>query len=228
MIPTKIDTSSQNTLLVRCIESIRRIYPETKIVVVIAKNSIPVYVTPDEHTILETNPGFSVFGCLMLFNANKYADQAWILHDSIVLLKPVPNVNKFAFVFHFNEPGLDIHRNNEGYRRLLSYIDYNDMVSRTKIGCFGNMFVIDHDEIKNIEILRYCRHVQTKYDFECMERIVGFLALKNGYSTVSVCGDIFDPVVDPWVHTEYVDLTIEQCQALSFPTIILKAIIGRR
>jgi hypothetical protein len=197
-------------------------------VIAVSETSVWPELNVDEYTKLEKNPGFSVFGCLSLFEKYKYADQAWIIHDSVVLLRKLPIIERFSFIYHFYEPSLDIPRNDAGYKRLLNSVEYAEMTTITKHGCFGNMFAIDYEEIRKIDIQRFIPHIHTKYDFECMERIVGYLALKNGYSTLSVCGDIFDPIANPWSHTEYASLSLDRCIQLNFPEVFLKAIIARK
>jgi hypothetical protein len=152
-----------------------------------------------------------------------------VIHDSVVLTRPVEPVNRFQFVYHFNEPSLDRPRNDEGYARILPEKDYRPMLATTKTGCAGNMMILDHDLVQELEFLDYIPKVTTKYDFECMERITSYLAHKHGYAnTTSLCGNIFTPITDPWVHTEYAHLTFGQVLALKFPAAFLKAIIARK
>jgi hypothetical protein len=228
MIPTKLDIPDQENVLIRCVKSIRRLYPQEPIIIAVAKNSLPLTVLFDEYTQVTANPYFSVFGCLYLFYAHKYADQAWLLHDSVVLTREIPNVSKFSFLYHFYEPSLDRPRNDEGYRRLLNFFEYSQMLSTTKNGCFGNMFIIDHNCIEELDILRFIPKINTKYDFECMERILYFLAIKNKYPTTSLCGDIFRPIVNPWETPEYANYTLDTVLQMNFPAIFFKSIIARK
>jgi hypothetical protein len=198
------------------------------VVIALAKGS-HLNVTFDEHTQVVENPHFSTWGCLYLFHHHRYADQAFVIHDSVVLTRPVEPVDRFQFVYHFDEASLDRPRNDEGYARLLPRHDYIPMLTNTKTGCFGNMMVIDHDLVKTLEFLDYIPQIKTKYDFECMERITPYLADKHKLpSTTSMCGNIFHPVADPWVHTEYADITFDEVLAMNFPAVFLKAIVARK
>lgn len=228
LVPTKLEHPDHTRILLRCIESIRHFHPTTPVIVALAKGS-ELTVTFDEHTQVVENPHFSTWGCLYLFHHNHYADQAFVIHDSVVLTRPVEPVDRFQFVYHFNEASLDRPRNDEGYARILPEEDYRPMLDTTQTGCFGNMMILDHDLVQELEFLDYIPKVKTKYDFECMERIASYLAGKHGYAnTTSLCGDIFEPIVDPWAHTEYAYLTVDQVLAMNFPAVFLKAIVARK
>ena len=228
MIPSKLETPDHLRILLRCIESIRHVYPTAPVVIALAKGSTLSHVF-DTHTQVVENPYFSTWGCLHLFHHNRYADQAFILHDSVVLTRPVEPVDRFQFIYHFNEPGLDRPRNDEGYARILPESERTSMLTTTKTGCFENMMALDHDLVEQLEFLDYIPKITTKYDFECMERITSYLAGKHGYgTTTSMCGDIFHPIMDPWVHTEYAWLTFADVQTLNFPAVFLKAIVARK
>ena len=228
MVPTKLETPDHLRILLRCIESIRHFHPTTPVVIALAKGSTLTH-TFDEHTQVVENPHFATWGCLYLFHHHHYANQAFVIHDSVVLTRPVEPVDRFQFVYHFNEASLDRPRNDEGYARLLPADDYQPMLSNTKTGCFGNMMVLDHDLVETLEFLDYIPKIKTKYDFECMERITPYLAGKHGYAnTISMCGDIFHPVADPWAHTEYANFTFAEAMSINFPAVFLKAIIARK
>ena len=228
MVPTKLETPDHLRILLRCVESLRHFHPTVPIVIAVARGSTLTHAF-DEYTQVGENPHFSTWGCLYLFHHHRYANQAFVIHDSVVLTRPVEPVDRFQFVYHFNEPSLDRPKNDEGYARLLPADDYQPMLTTTRTGCFGNMMVLDHDLVEELEFLEYIPKIKTKYDFECMERIASYLAHKHGCTnTTSMCGDIFNPIVDPWAHTEYADVTLTEALAMNFPAVFLKAIIARK
>lgn len=230
LIPVKLDTPEQSVYVNRCIQSIRRIYPEEPIILALASNSIELPSTYDVNVIQVANPYFSTLGCLELFHKHRYAETALILHDSTVLLGRLPPLTKgLQFVYHFIEPSLDRIRNEEGYKRLLTYPEWKDMVTNHTFGCFGNMVYIRHDAIPTSGLLRFIPLIRTKYDFECMERVLAFIVSRSGVLVGhSLCGNIFHPIADPWVHTEYTTKTIEEFYEEKFPFIIAKCIVARK
>jgi hypothetical protein len=230
LIPVKLDTAEQSKYVVRCIESIRRIYPTETIVIAMAKDSRPLPSTVDPTVRVVTNPHFSTLGCLWLFHENRYATTAVILHDSTVILGKLPALERgVQFLYHFVEPSLDRGRNEEGYRRLLTYLEWYDMVSTHTFGCFGNMFYIHKDAVEPSGLLRFVRTIKTKYDFECMERISAYIAKKSGLLVgYSLCGSIFQPIANPWDHTEYATKSVDEFLADGFPFPVAKCIVGRR
>ena len=218
LIPLKLESVSQTFFIKRCIRSIRRLYPQAPIIVCLA----PGTVYENHEVKIVPNVGFSIFGCIRLWHEHKYAEYACILHDSTVLVKRLPEPEAVRFLYHFDEPNLDRPQNDEGYQRLLSREEYCDMIRTHSFGCFGNMI---YGDIENTRcLLAYCDKVKTKYDFECMERIVAYILSRNATLLPSVCGSIFDSIANPWVHPEYA--TRENFD--DFPHAVAKTIVNRR
>jgi len=231
IIPVKLDIPEHEFQIKRCLDSIRRIYPTVKVVIAVARNSLPLTIEKDSYTEIVENPYFSTWGCLHLFNQNKYAEKALIIHDSVVLLKEIPELNQgVMFIYHFFEPTLDRPRNDEGYERLLPLVDRIRMFSTHDFGCFGNMMYIHHNALQASEMLPIIPEIKTKYDFECMERISAYYCKKNKilHPSISMCGIIFQAISDPWIHTEYNDKSVEYFKSIDFPFVFAKSIIARK
>lgn len=230
LIPVKLDTMEQSRYVLRCIESIRQLYTEETIVLAIAHNSLPLKMEFDSNVLQVPNPFFSTLGCLALFHHHKYATTALILHDSTVVLGRLPTLQTgLQLVYHFIEPSLDRPRNEEGYKRLLTFPEWQDMTRTHTFGCFGNMIYIHQDAVESSGLLRFSPLIKTKYDFECMERILAYISVKSGVLVGhSLCGSIFHPRADPWVHTEYATKTVEDFKREGFPFIIGKCIVARK
>jgi hypothetical protein len=230
IIPIKLDAPDQSRYVLRCIESIRRVYTDETIVLAIAHNSLPLNAEVDANVLQVPNPFFSTFGCLALFHRYRYATTALILHDSAVVLGRLPPLQAgLQSVYHFIEPSLDRPRNEEGYKRLLTVPEWIDMTRAHTLGCFGNMIYIHQDAIEASGILRFIPLIKTKYDFECMERILPYIAGKNGVLVgESMCGSIFHPIADPWAHTEYATKTVDEFKRDGFPFVIGKCIVARK
>jgi hypothetical protein len=199
-------------------------------VLAMANGSLPLSCAVDSNVQTVVNPYFSTLGCLWLFHKHRYATTAAIIHDSTVILGKLPALEKgVQFLYHFVEPSLDRERNQEGYQRLLTYLELHEMLSTHTFGCFGNMFYIHKDALEPSGLLRFVRAIKTKYDFECMERISAYVAKKSGLLVgYSLCGSIFQPVANPWDHAEYATKTIDEFLADGFPFLLAKSIVGRR
>jgi len=231
IIPVKLDIPEQEFQIKRCLDSIRRIYPTTKVVIAVAKNSLPLTIEKDSYTEILENPYFSTWGCLHLFNQNRYAEKAVIIHDSVVLLKEIPELNEgVMFIYHFMEPTLDRSRNDEGYNRLLPVLDRLKMFASHDFGCFGNMFYIHSNALESCGMLPFIPKIKTKYDFECMERISAYYCKKNKVlrPEISMCGIIQHWIADPWIHTEYADKDVDYFKSINFPFVFAKSIIARK
>lgn len=227
LIPVKLDTPSQEAYLWRCLSSIRKVYPTTSIYILRAPGT-HLQLRPDSNTYIVTNPGFSTVGALRLFEENRYADVACILHDSMVLLKPLPSpLPDVQFLYHFGSRVFEHSLNLAGYRRIVPS-EADDICSTLQQGCFGTTLIVHHDTLVEIGIRDVYPKITTKYDFECMERILAFRVQKAGLLRPSLCGDILDPISDPWKHTEYASMTLDQLYGLSFPHPILKASVARK
>lgn len=80
-----------------------------------------------------------------------------------MLVHPLPDVkDRLVFLYHFDEPNLDRINNDRGYQRLLPRHEYDHMVRTHNFGCFGNMFMIEHDAIKELNLLNMIPNIQSK------------------------------------------------------------------
>ena len=227
MIPVKLDRPEQQEILKRCLSSIRTIYPETPVYIVRAVGT-HLTIDLDYNTYIVQNPAFSTFGAMQLFEENRYADTACILHDSMVLLAPLPSpLPDVQFLYHFESPVFEHGLNLEGYRRLVP-TETDALLSTLSVGCFGNALLIRHDRLVDIGLKYLYPKITTKYDFECMERILAFKVQRAGYSRPSLCGNILSPTTDPWRHSEYATMSLYQLRALDFPYPILKSCLARK
>jgi hypothetical protein len=201
-------------------------YPTSPVVIAVAADSVPLTVEPDALTQIVPNPGFSVIGCVALFHAHKYAEFAFILHDTMTIVKPIPAdyTADIQFVYHFIQPGMGNESYSSQYAQLLSPADHDAMV-KTQLGCFGPAFFIRHSAIERLGILPLVPKVTTKAHMEAMERVVAYLATKNGLlrSNFSICGHCIDFYNPPWSAS----MTFEELLQVDTPFSVLKVILGR-
>jgi hypothetical protein len=225
IIPVKIDTVKQEFYIHRCINSIRRIY-DAPIIIALANGTSEIVTTLSNITQV-LNPYFSTIGCLYLFEKNKYADYAIILHDSMVLLSEIPKPSTdVSFVYDFYEKDMDIINYNENYKRILNINDYHIMINTQKQGCFGVSMGIYHYAVEKTGILEIASKIVTKKDFCATERIFAYLCRKNHVIHSVMCGSIFSDV-DPWVNKHFETMTLEEFIARGYKQCIIKSLVGR-
>lgn len=226
IIPVKIDTPSQSFYVHRCLASIRRLYTDTLVVLALSKDTSPVK-TDHVNVIQVNNPYFSTLGCISLFHAHAYADYAYIIHDSMVLINLLPPTNTLvSFVYTFHEPGMEAHIYGQNYQTILSPEQCHRMITTQKTGCFGVSFGIDRSAIESIGILPLLPRITTKNDFCAMERVFAYLCDSNGVAYDSLCGSIFGEG-DPWAHPELSTMTLDEILARNYTLCIVKSLVGR-
>jgi len=227
IIPVKIDTPSQEFYIRRCLKSIRRLYPTTRVIIALSKGTSPL-VVDDPNIIQVDNPYFSTLGCIYLFYKHKYADYAFILHDSMVVNKPLPRTDRdVSFIYYFYEPGMAAINYTGNYQKILTPYQHADMMRNQKNGCFGVSMGLKHSIIQNLNILHIIPTVTTKDDFCAMERIFAYLCDSNGVNYDALCGSIFGPA-DPWVHPEFSTMTLEEILDRKYPMCVIKSMVGRK
>jgi len=228
IVTVKITNQNQEFFIKRCIDSIRRIYPDTPII--IAKSPDTVCDLPSGKNIrIEENPYYSTFGALYLFYKHRYADYAYILHDSMCITRQLPDpTGDIRFLYWFGKKDIAHNHYRRGYEKLLPTTDVDRLMSTLSYGCFGCSFLIRHSCIEKTQLLDILPNVQTKYDFEAMERIVAYLSIKHGLidPEIALCGDIFESRVNPWTNgLTYASL--DDILRLKFPQPIFKSIVSR-
>lgn len=227
LIPVKLESAAQQVYLQRCLASVRVHYPTTPIYIV---RAVGTHITLELDSAMHVvqNPSFSTLGALQLFEENHYADTACVLHDSMVVLAPLPTpLPDLQFLYHFESSVFEHGLNVRGYRRLVPS-ETNALLATLRVGCFGNACIVRHETLLQLNLAPLYPQVTTKYDFECMERILAFRVQTAGRLRPSLCGNILDPLSDPWRHTEYASMTLDQLRQISFPHPILKACLGRK
>lgn len=227
LVCVKITERSHEKYIHRCVESIRRLYTTEQIVILTAPETT-LDIECDANMSIVKNRYFSTLGAIYHFYEHRYADVACILHDSMVLVQDLPTpYPPIQFLYHFESPLFEHSLNVEGYRRILP-TETDALLSTLRMGCFGNACILHHSVIDMLEILNIIPLIQTKYDFECMERIFAWKVQKAGLLTESLCGNIMNPLCDPWKNTQYSSMTLSQIQQLNFPYAILKSALARR
>lgn len=226
ILPVKINTPSQVFYIDRCLKSIRRLYPTTLIVIALAKDTSMLEL--DDANILQVeNPYFSTLGCIYLFYKYKYADYAYILHDSMVVNRSLPTSScDVSFFYTFHEPGMCAHIYGQNYQKILTAEQCHHMLRTQTQGCFGVSMGLRHSVIERLHILPLIEKIILKTDFCAMERIFAYLCESNGVSYDVLCGSIFGDA-DPWAHPELAHMTLEEILSRNYSLCIIKSLVGR-
>jgi hypothetical protein len=228
LVPVKLRSPDDEFHTRRCIGGIRTFYPISKIVLAVAKDSLPLTIQPDENMEIVENPYFATIGCLSLFHRNKYAEFAFILHDSMTVVKPIEAdyTSQIQFFYFFTQPGMANDYYHSGYAEILSPEDHRDMVQNQIIGCFGATMFIRHSAIERMGILPLIPKVTRKFHLDCMERIIAYLATKHGLlkPNHSICGACMDLGQQPWNGS----MTLDEMLRAKTPYSVLKVILARQ
>jgi hypothetical protein len=226
-IPVKIEKSQHEFYIRRCIDSIRRLYPDVAIVILLSSETSPL-VFDDINIFQITNPYYGIMGCFYILDKYKCAEYAYIIHDTMVVLKELPTPEKpVSFLYDFKEPTLSAEHYDISYKKLLSSDDYNSLFREKVNGCFGVTMGIQSKIIQQTGVLELLTKVSNKTDGCAMERVFSFLCKKNNIEYDVLCGSIFG-FMCPWNHPEFCKLTLQEILQHKYPTYILKCIVNRQ
>jgi hypothetical protein len=225
VIPVKIDSKKHEFYIHRCIASIRRLCNDP-IILALAKGTQRIRADYPRIEQVE-NPYFSTMGCLYLFDKYRYADYAYILHDSMVVLSPLPAPSSnVSFIYDFHEPGMETQHYQSNYRKLLPADLCRDMIETQTQGCFGAAMGLYHHAVSKTGILKLVMLVTTKNDFCAMERVFAYICRKSQVGHNVLCGSIFGDA-NPWNHPEFETMSLPDLLSLGRKEYILKSLVGR-
>jgi hypothetical protein len=195
-----VNNEITNQYWISCIKSIREYYPENKIII-IDDNSNYEYITENEFsntiTIQSEYPKRGELLPYYYYVKNNFFDIAIILHDSIIINKPIENIKEietYRFLWDF-EHDWD-HTNDE--RRLINL--FNDYELKTFYenkhlwkGCFGCMTIINYDFLnfinKKYDISILLNNIINRYSRCSFERVLACLLQKENKQK-AIFGDI--------------------------------------
>jgi len=214
-IPVKVDTPTRETLLRRCYTSIRRIYPDASITLLLSKDSLPL--TMEYDATIRTNPGYSVVGALQAYLEDQSSDYAYILHDSMVVTHELPIPKSHVLpIFHFDGM-LDCGRYDTCYQDTLQS-NYTEFRQTYTQGILGASFAIQ----KGVHLT--LPNITTKHQLEALERMLPYYITKQGYTLQpSLCGSIFD--CNPWDNPQWTNDPLESFLESRIP--IVKTLVFR-
>lgn len=155
-----VNNELTNKYWIECIDSIRRYYPENKIIIIDDDSDYRCITDKRLYNTTIIRSQYPKRGELLpyyYYLRNKLFDVAVILHDSVFLNKPIDtNVTNYKFLWDFD----NICENVEDQTKMINaFNDYEltEFFENKNLwrGCFGCMSIIEHD---------YLTHVNSKYD----------------------------------------------------------------
>lgn len=229
IVPVKIAQPGDEKHIIRCLKSIRHFYPTTLVVIMPSKDTLPLPDIDDANVKIVPNPGFSTTGCLQSFYDNKYDESAFIIHDSMTVVKPIvyDNSTSVQFFYFFQQPGMGNEHYHRQYAELLTPEQHREMCLKQTIGCGSVCMYIRHDVIAKMHILDILPKVNTKPKHEAMERIFAYLTYKYAsFNPIPICREYLHEHCYnvPWKK----DMTFEEMLSLNADISVLKVMVQRQ
>lgn len=199
-----------NNFWIECYKSIRKFYNNK--IVIIDDNSNKNFLTDIklENTII-VNSEFPKRGEYLpyyYYYHNKYFDRAVVFHDGIIVKNyfnygNIKGYNSYTKLFHFNNHCYKLDLNYfksycENIKEGNDILKYHNTNIHNLYGCFGIMYIIDHDFLVKIQekynILNLVNIIDTRLKRQSLERFFATLFRKycideNIYTLESLFGD---------------------------------------
>ena len=202
-----VNSKRTNLYWIECYNSIRKFYPENKIVI-IDDNSNYDFITSEKDIKLENceivKSEFHKRGELLpyyYYSKNKWFDTGAIIHDSVFIRKKVDfsKVDKYKMLWTFAS---NCCQQPVDEKKIISKLNNNEELLKFHnnrnlwIGCFGCMSVITHDYLKIIDdkhnLSNMLDVITTRYNRCSFERVVAcLLQFNHKQEKKSVFGNIF-------------------------------------
>ena len=184
--------------------------------------SIPLSFKNDDNISIEKTkfPRSGEFSGYYHYHQGKYAKRAVIMHDSMLLFRPIDKLNEIniKFLWHFERNKIE--RSNNCVEIIRKFTDpivekeILELFSRRNqdkwTGCFGVASVISYDCLDDLQkktnFLDIIKYVKCRRDRMAMERIFALVNFKYGNisnSNCSVNGSIFKHPKKGMLHYNY-------------------------
>lgn len=206
-----IDRPEHEMFIVRCIDSIRRIYPEKKIYISHTKTDYKpelAFVDPNIFVYENPYPGTTMFGAIYLFMKEQFAESAFFMHDTMALKENIDDRvvgQAFKFSWYFKHSNFyDIFQDK--YRFVLGQCHKEHLLEEFIhtfgtgwVSCFGISFYATQEALLKIDAFSNLLDLVpeiTNFQLICsFESLIGFMAFKLGLvksiETCSIGGDFF-------------------------------------
>ena len=189
IITRHVKCHDSNRIWVKCVEQIRKFYPDVTIVI-IDDNSNYEFVKGNFDNCIIINSDFKGSGELLpyyYYYHNKWFDKAIYIHDSVFINNTIDTKIqdiKFLWFFYGGEHE-EAEQTAPRIEYLCQFLNNKDELlnvfkekSKWK-GCWGAMSVIDHNYLTHLvqkyNFLVLLQHMSSREDRKCFERFFGLL-----------------------------------------------------
>jgi hypothetical protein len=191
VILTHVSKPEHHSIWQRCVESVKKWHPESKIIIIDDNSSLPIVT--DIPVIRSEFPGAGEILPYYYFAKYQWARRMIVLHDSMFLQSRIPLGNfHFKFLWSFKKFK---HVNETDISKYLGMINqdflhWNTVQGRLWwLGCFGVASVISLNLIKFLEMKYniwniWTRMTRTKSDRCVLERAFAIVMFAEGIITL--------------------------------------------
>ena len=174
IIPCKFDS---NSLILECIQSIQKFYPNEKIVVVDScsdDKSYFEYVKPEVYDIIEGNANYEIGAYLMAYNKYSNEEKYFCIHDSLIMTGKINDfdLNKLLITVQWFNGFWD----DEAQRQFAENVIGKTLANSRFIGCFGSIMICDNIVLNKLQHFLKPQYLPKNKKESCaFERILGIL-----------------------------------------------------
>ena len=200
-----VNSEDTNRYWMDCYDSIRKFYPENKIMIIDDNSNYDVLTHKNLYktlTIQSEYPGRGELLPYYYYLRYKFCDNVVILHDSVFLQARMDfSVHKYKMLWDFSSHTCDQIEDETKMLQLFENADLLDFHKKKHLwnGCFGAMTIITHDFLADInkkyDLSKLLDQVITRYNRMSFERVVACILQKEAPLEV-LLGDIHD--YGPW------------------------------
>nr|QFG74453.1 MAG: hypothetical protein [Megaviridae environmental sample] len=198
IILRNVTEAKYNRLWTKCYKSIRKFYPENKIVIIDDNSNYDIMEKLELYNTIIINSSYKKRGELLpyyYYLNNKWFDIAVIIHDSVFINSHYDfNVIDYKFIWEFP---CRIKKNKIYEEKMINVFKNKKLLNLYRNdkwkGCFGCMSIIKHDyllsvnEIHQIDLLLDL--VVSRDNRMCLERVLACMLQYNKYIELNKIND---------------------------------------
>jgi len=181
VIPCKYN--KENDTIFKCVDSIKRFYPNEKIVVVDSCSDDKSYFSQlNVFDIIEGNSNYEIGAYLKAYEKYDSEEIYYNIHDSLILNNTIPKeyINRGLVTIQWFDNVWDDYEQQNWAKQIFNIhkLQYNENF----YGCFGTMFICVNSIFKKLLECGVSNFRPTNKKQSCgMERVLGILFTNLGY-----------------------------------------------